>query len=526
MTKIGIDVGGTNTDALLLDGRTVRAAVKTATTADVTGGIAEALRQVLASPGVDRRAIEAVIIGTTHFTNAVVARQGLRPVAAVRACLPASAAILPFADWPDDLRAVTRAGHHLLAGGHEYDGRPIAPFDAEGMVRAARAIAASGIDAVAVSAVFSPLNPACEEEAARILRDVAPGIDVTLSHRLGRLGLMERENVAILNSALMGLARHTTAAFASALRDSGIEAPLYLTQNDGTIMSEAHAAAFPVYSFASGPTNSMRGAAFLSGIADAIVVDVGGTTTDVGCLRRGFPNEANNIVHIGGVRTNFRMPDVLSIGLGGGSIVDPASGAIGPKSVGFELTRRARIFGGDVLTATDVAVAAGLVALGDASRVADLDPGFVRTTVAAMHAMVADAVDRMKLDGRPTPLIAVGGGAFLIPDDVPGISQVVKVPHRAVANAVGAAIAQVSGEVDRIFRDLPREEAIARARAEAIDQAIAAGAEPASIQVVDVEDLPLAYLAGNTLRTRVRVVGDIARPAPRMEAPSHGNHAD
>lgn len=99
-------------------------------------------------------------------------------------------------------------------------------------------------------------------------------------------------------------------------------------------------------------------------------------------------------------------------------------------------------------------------------------------------------------------------------------------PHRAVANAVGAAIAQVSGEVDRIFRDLPREEAIARARAEAIDRAIAAGAEPASIQVVDVEDLPLAYLAGNTLRTRVRVVGDIARPAPRMEAPSHGNHAD
>ncbi|MCC7273629.1 MAG: hydantoinase/oxoprolinase family protein [Alphaproteobacteria bacterium] len=513
MTKIGIDVGGTNTDALVLDGAAVVAAAKTATTADVTGGIAKALRLVLAQPGVERGAIEAVIIGTTHFTNAVIARQGLRPVAAVRICLPASAAIPPFADWPGDLRAVAGAGHHLLAGGHEYDGRPIAAFDAHGMHRVAREIAAAGVEAVAISAVFSPLDPRCEEAAGAILREHAPGLDVTLSHRLGRLGLMERENVAILNSSLMALARRTTRAFVAALRDSGIAAPLYLTQNDGTIMSETYAAGFPVYSFASGPTNSMRGAAFLSRIADAIVVDVGGTTTDVGCLRRGFPHEANNIVHVGGVRTNFRMPDVLSIGLGGGSIVDAATGAVGPRSVGFELTRRARVFGGDVLTATDVAVAAGLVELGDRSRVADLDSGLVRATVAAMHAMVADAVDRMKLDAAPTPLIAVGGGAFLIPPSIPGISEVITVPHGAVANAVGAAIAQVSGEVDRIFRGLPREEAIARARAEAVEQAIRSGAEPASITVVDVEDLPLAYLAGNTLRTRVRVVGDIAGAA-------------
>ena len=509
MSKIGIDVGGTNTDALVLDGGSVVAAVKTATTADVTSGIAAALAQVLADPRVDHRAIEAVIIGTTHFTNAVVARQGLRPVAAVRVSLPASAAIPPGADWPDDLRRVVDAGHHLLAGGYEYDGRPIAPFDEAGMEAAARAIAASGVGAVAVSSAFSPLNPAAEERAAAVLARIAPGLDVTLSHRLGRLGLMERENVAILNSALMALARRTTAAFADALAGSGIAAPLYLTQNDGTIMTAGHAAAFPVYSFASGPTNSMRGAAFLSGIDDAVVVDVGGTTADVGCLRRGFPNEANNIVHVGGVRTNFRMPDVLSIGLGGGSIVDPATGTVGPRSVGFELTRRARVFGGDVLTATDVAVAGGLVRLGDPARVADL--GFVRATIATMHAMMADAVDRMKLDARPVPLIAVGGGAFLIPETMPGISRVVKVEHGSVANAVGAAIAQVSGEVDRIFRDLSRDEAIARARDEAIAAAVAAGADPATIAVVDVEDLPLAYLAGNTLRTRVRVVGDIAR---------------
>ena len=142
---------------------------------------------------------------------------------------------------------------------------------------------------------------------------------------------------------------------------------------------------------------------------------------------------------------------------------------------------------------------------------ADLDPGFVRATIATMHAMMADAVDRMKLDARPVPLIAVGGGSVLDLETVPGIRRVVKVEHGSVANAVGAAIAQVSGEVDRIFRDLSRDEAIARARDEAIAAAVAARADPATIAVVDVEDLPLAYLAGNTLRTRVRVVGDIAR---------------
>ncbi len=176
MSKIGIDVGGTNTDALVLDGSSVLAAVKTGTTADVTTGIATALALLLEQPGVDRSAIEAVIVGTTHFTNAVVARQGLRRVMAVRVCLPASAAITPFMDWPDDLRDVVSAGHRLLGGGHEYDGREIAPFDADGMARVAREIADSGVEAVAISAVFSPLNPSCEEAAAAILRAHAPNL--------------------------------------------------------------------------------------------------------------------------------------------------------------------------------------------------------------------------------------------------------------------------------------------------------------------------------------------------------------
>ncbi|HZP35560.1 MAG TPA: hydantoinase/oxoprolinase family protein [Methylomirabilota bacterium] len=507
--RIGIDVGGTNTDAVLLEDDGVAAAVKTPTTPDVTTGITKALAALVAQAPAAREA-QAVMIGTTHFTNAVVQRRDLGRVAAVRIGLPSGASLPPFVDWPEDLADLVRAEVVMLEGGHEFDGRPLVPFDARGMRAAARRIREAGITSVAVAAVFSPLNAAGEEEAAAILAEECPGVAVTLSHRLGRIGLLERENAALLNACLIELARKTTRAFTEALRTSGIAAPLYLTQNDGTVMLAEVAEAYPVYSFASGPTNSMRGAAFLSKRDEALVIDVGGTTTDIGSLRHGFPREANSVVEIGGVRTLFRMPDLLSLGLGGGTRVTREPLAIGPASVGFRLTEQALVFGGDVLTVTDVAVAAGLIDLGHRARVASLPKGLVDAALTRIRAVIEEGVDRMKTDADLVPLIAVGGGSFLVPSRLAGVSEVLNVPHQAVANAVGAAIAQVSGEVDQIFQDLTREEAIARARRAAEDKAVAAGADPATLTVVEVEDLPLAYLPGNSLRTRVRVVGDIA----------------
>jgi hypothetical protein len=182
---------------------------------------------------------------------------------------------------------------------------------------------------------------------------------------------------------------------------------------------------------------------------------------------------------------------------------------VGPRSVGYRLVDESRVFGGTTLTATDVAVAAGLIDLGDGGRVTDLPPALVKTALARMHATIEEGVDRMKTDGREEPLIAVGGGCFLVPDRLPGVSVVVHVRHQAVANAVGAAIAQVSGEADQIFQNLTRDAAIAEARRIAEQRAVSGGADRAALQVVDVEDLPLAYLPGNSLRVRVRVIGDI-----------------
>ncbi len=509
MRRIGIDVGGTNTDAVLLeDGRVVHA-VKTPTTADVTGGIVSALDLLRRHPQVAQGRIDGVVIGTTHFINAVVQRRHLGRIAAVRIGMPAAASLPPFCDWPRDLAALVAGEVFMLEGGHDYDGREIMPFDEEHMRAAARRIREAGIGSVGIAAIFSPLDPSHEERAADILSQECPGIAVTLSHKLGRIGLLERENAALLNAALGPLARVTIAGFRDAIAASRIDAPLYITQNDGTVMPAATAMALPVMSFASGATNSMRGAAFLSGLKDAMVVDVGGTSSDVGQLRNGFPREANSVVEVGGVRTLFRMPDLYSIGLGGGSIVRQEPLSVGPESVGYRLTEDALVFGGATATATDAAVKAGVAEIGDRSRLGGLPRETADAVLRLARDKLEDAIDRMKTEAGDVTLIAVGGGAFLVPDRLAGIGKVIRVPHGDCANAVGAAVAQVSGETDQIYRDLTRAEAIAAAEAQAVERARAAGADPATIATVEVEDMPLAYLPGNALRVRVRVAGEM-----------------
>ncbi|HAT37362.1 MAG TPA: hydantoinase [Gemmatimonadetes bacterium] len=508
MKRIGIDVGGTNTDAVLVEENGVVASVKTPTTRDVIGGVREALRLLVERLGGNAGAVGAVMIGTTHFTNAVVQRRDLAQVAAIRIALPSGRSLPPFVDWPPELKELVAGRIYMVRGGHEYDGRPLDVFDVSAVTAAAREIRDTDIRTVAVTAAFSPLVSDCEAQAAEILRTEIPGVHVTLSHDLGRIGLLERENAALLNAALIPLADKTTRAFSDAVERSGIEAPLFLTQNDGTVMRADRARAYPVYSFSSGPTNSMRGAAFLSELDDAMVVDVGGTTTDIGHLKAGFPREANRTVEVGGVRTLFRMPDLLSLGLGGGSLVDESRRMIGPRSVGHELETKATVFGGSGLTVSDLAVAAGLVSMGDSSRVEHVDPVTLSWFVERSRAMIEEGVDRMKATGDPLPLLAVGGGAFLVPDQLPGISEVIHVKHAPVANAVGAAIAQVSGEVDQVFSGISRAEALAEAEALARSRAVEGGADLETITAVEIEDLPLAYLPGEARRVRVRVVGD------------------
>lgn len=508
--RLGIDVGGTNTDAVVIDrADTVLAKTKTPTTADVTGGIVNALNEVL-TDDLDREAIDHVMLGTTHCTNAITERRNLNQVAVIRIGAPATLAIQPLLEWPDDLADAIGNLTTIVGGGHEFDGREIAPLD-EDAVASFLEDHRDVIDSVAITSVFSPVRDDHEQRAAEIVREtLGEDTPISLSSEIASIGLLERENATVLNATLTSVIREASTAFRDAMAEHNLDARFYFGQNDGTLMSVDYAERYPIYTVASGPANSIRGAAYLSGMADGIIVDVGGTTTDVGVLSDGFPRESAVAVEIGGVKTNFRMPDLIAVGIGGGSIVrDGADVTVGPDSVGYELTEEAQVFGGDTITATDVAVAAGMATIGTVDPT--LDPSLVEAANAYIKARVEYAIDRMKTSPEPVPIAVVGGGSILLPERLAGASRVDKPDHFEVANAIGAAISQVSGDVDRVFSldELERDDAIVQARQEAIDDAITAGADPDTIEIVDFEEIPISYLPGNAVRMRAKAAGDL-----------------
>ena len=344
---VGVDVGGTNTDAAIVNGAEVLHWVKTPTTADVTSGILVGIERVLSEAAVEPSEVDAVMIGTTHFTNAIVEARDLLPTAVIRLCGNASRGVPPLIDWPEALRDAIAPQISMIDGGHEFDGRELSPIDREQVSRVAADLKDREITTVAVTSVFSPVDDAHERLAVDWLRTELENAAFSVSSEIGSIGLLERENATVMNASLRGVADRVVSGLERAAAKLDLEAPLYLSQNDGTVMDAEYTNRYPVATFASGPTNSMRGAAQLSGTSNCAVLDIGGTTSDIGILVGGFPRQASVAVDVAGVRTNFRMPDVHSIGIGGGSVVNVGEDVtVGPRSVGYRITDEALVFGG------------------------------------------------------------------------------------------------------------------------------------------------------------------------------------
>jgi N-methylhydantoinase A/oxoprolinase/acetone carboxylase beta subunit len=513
--RIGIDVGGTNTDAIIADEKNnIVSLYKTATTQDVSLGVEEAVREILNLSKVNVKEIKNVMLGTTHATNALVERKKLSKVGSLRISAPSGFAIPPFTAWPEDLLKAVFAGYEIVSGGYEYSGSPLSNLDKDEIKRAFDTLINNGAQSIAISCAFSPVNNEGELFAAEIAREtLGESYPITLSHEIGSVGLLERENAAILNAAIRELVKSAYGSFQTSIHNNGINAELFITQNDGTLMSIDWAKRYPVLTIASGPTNSLRGAAFLSNIADALVVDVGGTTTDIGVLSHGFPRESSSAVEICGIRTNFRMPDIISIGLGGGSIINKNKKPveIGPQSVGFRITKEAIVFGGKTLTATDIAVRNGFVSLGISNAVLDIPYGFAEDCASVIKKMIENTLDTMKTQAGDVPVVLVGGGSIIIPKSLQGASEVIIPQNFGVANAIGAAIAQVSGSIDGIYdvTKKGRENVLEDIKARAINEAVKAGALRSSTKIVEIEEIPLAYLPSNAVRIRAKAVGDL-----------------
>ncbi|WP_221938845.1 hydantoinase/oxoprolinase N-terminal domain-containing protein [Mycobacterium sp. KBS0706] len=324
--SLGIDTGGTFTDAVLFDpDRGVVAAAKRLTTKhDLALGIGAAIDAVL-----EQHPAEIAFVGlsTTLATNAVVEGQG-------------NPACLILIGYPE--AALDRAGLRealggdpvvAVAGGHRPSGEEQAPLDLDA-VRAAVLHHAPGVTAFAVAGYFAVRNPA-HEQAVRDLVDDLTGKPVTCGHELtSGLDAPRRALTALLNARLIPLTASLIRAVRGRLDARGIAAPLMVVKGDGSLIADRFALARPVETVLSGPAASVVGARWLTGREDCFVSDIGGTTTDIAVLKDGRPLVNREGAQVGGWRTMVEAVEIRTFGLGGDSEVriEPGLGlAVGPR---------------------------------------------------------------------------------------------------------------------------------------------------------------------------------------------------
>ena len=522
--KIGVDVGGTNTDAVLVShDNNILAKTKQTTTLDVSSGIENAIKTVISDSNIPKEQIKYVMLGTTHCTNALVERKELNKIGAIRIGLPASSAIPTMTDFPSDLKSLLGAHIYMVHGGYEFDGRLIAPLN-EKEVKEYLLKMKGEIESLAITGIFSKTLPDQELQVAKWAKEIlGENLRISCSHQVGGLGLLERENAAILNAALQKVALKMVKAFKDTIRRLGLSSQLFIGQNDGTLMSLEQVQDFPVLTISSGPTNSIRGAGALSQVDNGIVIDVGGTTSDGGVLVNFFPRESTQAAQIGGVLTNFRMPDVVAVGIGGGTIVRFSNGEchLGPDSVGYLLKEKAVAFAGDTLTLSDFFLANNELQIKECLAIKKIKETIkiisglefsdsLKLVKEQIQLSIEKLVDKLKTDSKKIPVIACGGGAFLLPKQIEGASQVLFPELLEVANAFGACIAQISSEEEMVVNTLQNDEKeeLERLLNNAKSELLKNGASEESINLLAKESIPLAYLPG-AVKLKVKLCGDL-----------------
>lgn len=508
--RIGIDIGSTHTDAVALEGKNLLVTDKVMTTPDLTDGLLNAINKVIERLGERKNEINAVMIGTTHGLNALHQAKGLNRVATIRIGLPAGEGIPSTFDWPENLSKFVLYTR-MVRGGHEYTGEEIVPLDEDSVKRIADEIKGK-VDAIAITSIFSMVNPEHELRVKNILVEKGIDVPIVLSHEIGGIGLLERENSAILNALILNIFDNLIKKVKELLSKLGIEGiKLFFAQNDGTVASEDFIKHYPIFTVAGPVSNSVRGAHLLTGVKDAIVMDIGGTTTNVGVLHEGYPRESSSVVEIAGIRTNFMMPDIYTLPLAGGTIINKDS--IGPESVGYALIEKGISWGGDVLTATDVSmIIKGFKIEGTNPKlvIERFDFNYLKNVYDKMRTMWEDAIDLMKSSKDDVTVITVGGGSLMVPEKLKGALQIIRPDNAQYANAIGATLTKIGATIERTFSydQTSRDSAIKALTDEAKKMAIKAGAMEGTIEVREMEEIQIPYLPGNSIKLRVKVVGE------------------
>jgi len=312
---LGIDTGGTYTDGVLLDGdtRRVLATTKTLTThQDLRRCILAALDAILPE---ERESVQLVSISTTLATNAIAEGKG-RPVALFLLGYD------PELVQRFNLGANFATSHYeFIQGGHRLNGEENAPLDT-GRLRELVQSYSERVEAFAVSGYFSPFNAEHEVQAGELIESLADQ-PIVLGHQLSsKLNSVQRAATAALNASLLSILQHFIQSMQASLAERGVHAPLMIMRGDGALMNAEAASRKPVETVHSGPAASAIGARFLAGVDRALVVDIGGTTTDLAIIDGGRVRVSEAGTTVGRYNTSIRAAEVRSIGLGGDSLLE------------------------------------------------------------------------------------------------------------------------------------------------------------------------------------------------------------
>ena len=506
MYKLGVDVGGTHIDFAVVDhADTLLYGCKVLSDDSFQNCFARGIQNLKRKNGFNPAHVSGIHLGTTLAVNSLLELKSLYKVGVIR--LASHAPELPPAyRWPTVHRNHILAGFQTVAGGREYNNEALSAFDSAELIAAVKNLIQQGAESLAIIGVFSPFYAEDEIAAQAVICQHFGDIPVSLSHKVGSLGFIERENTTILNATLKKVMFEGFCTLQESANQLGFDCDCYITQNNGTLLTLSEAIEFPVRTISSGPTNSIIGACRLANCTDGLVVDVGGTSTDIGIIQNGLPLYSLNGGLMADIPCQLVTPDVVALAMGGGSIIRQTREAykIGPDSLGSLLFKMCKTAGGAELTLYDV----GQVLMSPEINIG-INQSEAEKIMRIYLQLIRDEINRMLPNSTNVPILLVGGGSRNIPDEMLD-EQFVRPPNYDIANAYGAALSQIAGHIDRII-DFKQESdfELKALEEEAKTLAVSKGAISSRLKIIEKKVLPLHYMPEPRYRVLITVAGPI-----------------
>jgi N-methylhydantoinase A/oxoprolinase/acetone carboxylase beta subunit len=428
--KFGIDVGGTTLDFAVVDSKAnLLFSYKLPIVAPLEQSIKTGIQELISTYDIDPKNCLGIHIGTTIAINALLNLNSLYKVGILRIA-GHSPELPPAYEFPRKVRRAIFSGYETISGGRELDNQAISNLKAAEIILAVNKLLSAGAEAV-------------------IREHFKTHVPITLSHQLGSLGFLKRENNILINTAPIKTMRNSISCFSQCFNELGFICQFEMTQNNGTLISFDEAIQFPLKTISSGPTNSLVGACKLTGLQNAIVVDIGGTSTDIGIVENAFPHSSSQCAYIADLPLSFTLPHLKILALGGGSIFSNTSeGYVLNGSLGAAIFSESQSVGGNHLTFFDIGNILNDTLL-PKNHTIQIDKKQAEAIMQFNIKKILDVVDSLN-HGRNFPVILVGGGAQNIPEEFLD-KRFIRPKHYNVANAYGAALAEISGVISRII---------------------------------------------------------------------------